>query len=109
MATPSASRTVIVPATWPFRRMKVSATKKKIMGMAATSEDSHRLPIGSYICCQVSIVRCLLGKVVCDEKNAKAPPHTGKTGVFMPLERGIRRGLRRSAGQHLGLPAAFVE
>ena len=37
----------MVAATWPFMRNNVSATKKKMTGMAAISDDSHRFPAGS--------------------------------------------------------------
>ena len=44
--------TVMVPATWPFSFSTVSATKKKMIGMAAIKDDSQRFPTGSYTCIQ---------------------------------------------------------
>ena len=47
MATASEMATVMVPATCPFMRSTARATKKKMIGRAATSEDNQRLPSGS--------------------------------------------------------------
>ena len=46
IATPSDSSSVIVAATWPLSRCAASATKKKMIGIAATNADSPRLPSG---------------------------------------------------------------
>ena len=46
MATASASASVTAAATWPLMRSAARAMKKKMMGMAAASDDSHRLPSG---------------------------------------------------------------
>jgi hypothetical protein len=43
MAMTIASATVIRAAIWPFIRKTARATKKKMIGIAATSADSHKL------------------------------------------------------------------
>ncbi len=44
--------TVIVPASQPFMRSTARATKKNAIGSSAIRLDNHRLPAGSYRCCQ---------------------------------------------------------
>jgi hypothetical protein len=43
--------TVIVPASQPFMQHG-QATKKNAIGSSAIRLDNHRLPAGSYRCCQ---------------------------------------------------------
>ncbi|MNI95185.1 hypothetical protein D3C73_1534190 [compost metagenome] len=62
--------TVMVPAIQPFMRSTARAMKKKAIGSSAIRLDNHRLPAGSYTCCQ-GCMRAL-------DRNRRFPTRWGR-------------------------------
>lgn len=100
-----------------------SATKKKMIGISATSADSYKLLKGEYICCQVCISgtsnycwykKGCCGFVTCGNDALHVGRWFGKVSVaryeiLASDDQALEKGGVTGTGRHFPAPASLIQ